>query len=272
LDNSFQLLAGGRKTLPRHQTLQATIEWSYELLSEAERVLLERLSIFSGGWTLEAAESVVNDPSFASTGNIVDLVSQLVNKSLVTVEWQSGVETRYRMLQTIHDFARGKLRMTGELESMRARHFDYFYTMAEDAEPRLFAVESSIDWAEREIDNIRAALAWTLESDSSGAISEERTGRALDLMLHVWPLWLNRGYSIEGSEWLNRLLAVHTAASPARARALLLASDFVGFRGDANGKATMIQEALTLARALGDKRRTAMALMEMSLVERDQHH
>jgi non-specific serine/threonine protein kinase len=88
-------------------------------------------------------------------------------------------------------------------------------------------------------------------------------------MLHIWPLWLNRGYSIEGSEWLNRLLTVHTISSPARARALLLASDFVGMRGDTSRKATMIQESLTLARALGDKKRTAMALMEMGVVERD---
>ena len=121
----------------------------------------------------------------------------------------------------------------------------------------------------REINNIRAALAWTLESDSSDAISEERTGRALELMLHIWPLWLNRGYSVEGDEWLNQLLSIHTYPTPARARALLLAGDFVGFRGDASGKEAIIREALNMARALGDRKRTAMALMEMGLVERE---
>jgi tetratricopeptide (TPR) repeat protein len=176
------------------------------------------------------------------------------------------------MLQTIHDFAREKLRMTGEFESMRARHFDYFYTMAQHAEPRLFAVESSIDWAEREIDNIRAAIAWTLESDPGGAISEERTGRALDLMLHVWPLWLNRGYSVEGDEWLNRLLSMHTSPTPARARALLLASDMAGYRGDSVGKAALVQESLALARGLGDKKRIAWALMEMGVIERNRDY
>jgi predicted ATPase/transcriptional regulator with XRE-family HTH domain len=272
LEHSFQLLTNGSASLPHHQTLRTTIMWSYDLLPEDERVLLQRLSVFSGGWSLEAAEAVVSDSSLIPSEKVLDLISQLVNKSLVIVEWQLKSDARYSMLQTIHQFARENLVASEGIANLRARHFDYFFTMAQHAEPKLFAAESSINWAETEIDNIRAALSWALEIDKRGVSSQEHSGRALELMLHVWPLWLNRGYSIEGSEWLNRLLAVHTAASPARARALLLAADFVGFRGDASGKATMIQEALTLARALGDKRRTAMALMEMGLVERDQHH
>jgi tetratricopeptide (TPR) repeat protein len=203
--------------------------------------------------------------------DVLDLLAQLVNKSLVVVEVQPDGEVRYRMLETIREYAREKLSASGELEELRARHFDYFHGMAQEGEPRLFAVESSIDWAEREIDNIRGALAWTLEKDPSGALSEERTGRGLELMLPIWPLWLSRGYTIEGSEWLNQLLAVHRGTTPARARALLIAGDFARYRGDYAGQNAFIQESLALARKLGDKKRIAWALMEMGLVERTSH-
>ena len=268
LDDRFHLLTRGQRTLPRHQTLRATIEWSYDLLDETERILFRRLSVFSGGWTLEAANIVFEEQEH----DVLDLLAHLVHKSLVTAEMRVEAEARYTMLETIREYAREELDTAGEREQIRARQFDYFFTMAQQAEPRLFAEKSSIDWAEAEIDNLRAALTWALERDANGASSQERTGHALELMLHIWPLWLNRGYSIEGSEWLNRLLTVHTISSPARARALLLASDFAGMRGDTSGKATMIQESLTLARALGDKKRTAMALMEMGVVERDRNY
>jgi predicted ATPase/transcriptional regulator with XRE-family HTH domain len=269
LENSFRLLSGGRTTLPRHQTLEATIEWSYDLLSEGERVLLERLSIFSGGWTLEAAEAVVSDSALVTTEKVFDLLSQLVNKSLVIVEWQARAEARYTMLQTIYMFAREKLRPRNELEHLRASHFNYFFRMVEQGEENLFAAESSIDWAEREIDNLRAALAWALERDPAGASSQERTGQALEMMLHVWPLWLARGYATEGNEWLQQLLSVHTAPTPARARALLVMGDLAGYRRDYMRQTQFTEEALTLARKLGNRKLIASSLMEMGLVMRD---
>jgi len=272
LETGFRLLSGGRTTLPRHQTLEATIEWSYDLLSKAERVLLGRLSIFSGGWTLESAEAVVSDSALVTTETVLDLLSKLVNKSLVIVEWQAGAEARHRMLQTIHMFAREKLRARNELEQLRAGHFDYFFRMVKQGEENLFAAESSVDWAEREIDNLRLALAWALDPDPGGASSQERTGRALELMLHVWPLWLSRGYSVEGNEWLNQLLSVHTASTSARARALLLMGDLAGFRRDYIGQTEFVQEALALARKLGDRKLIASSLMEMGLVERDHRY
>jgi predicted ATPase/transcriptional regulator with XRE-family HTH domain len=272
LDNSFRLLTGGRTTLRHHQTLHATIAWSYDLLPEAERVLLGRLSVFSGGWTLEAAEAVVSDSASLPVEIVLDLLAQLVNKSLVGVEWQPGAEARYTMLQTIREFAHHKLQATAETEHMRARHFDYFFRMAQQGEENLFAAESSLDWAEREIDNLRATLVWALERDPGGASSHERTGRALELMLHVWPLWLSRGYSMEGNEWLNQLLSVHTASTPARARALLLMGDLAGFRRDYVGQTEFVQESLALARELGDRKLIAWSLMEMGLVERDRRY
>ena len=272
LENSFQLLTGGSATLARHQTLEATIAWSYELLSETERVLLRRLSVFSGGWTLAAAESVAIDEARIPVESVLDLLSQLVNKSLVIVRWGARGEARYAMLQTIHDFVREKLRASGELNSLRARHFEYFLRTAEEAEPKLFDAESSLDRAEAEIDNLRSALGWSLEKEAAGLPSEERTGRGLQLMAHVWPLWLYRGYLTEGREWMKQLLAVHAFPSPARARALLLRADFARAEGDYAGQSTFIKESLSLARMLGDTKRIAWALMELAAIESDHHH
>lgn len=272
LEKSFLLLTGGSATLARHQTLQATIEWSYELLSETERALLSRLSVFSGGWALTAAESVASDPALIPVERILDLLSQLVNKSLVIVRWGARGEARYTMLQTIHDFVREKLQASSELDSMRARHFDFFLRAAEEAEPRLFAAESSLDWAEAEVDNLRAALAWALDGGSSSIPSEERTGQGLQLMAHVWPLWLYRGYLTEGREWMKQFLEVHAFPTLARARALLLRADFARADGDYTGQVAFIQESLTLARMLGDKKRIAWALMELAAIESDHHH
>ena len=265
LNDRFQLLTGGQTILPRHQTLRATLAWSHDLLSEPEQTLFRRLSVFAGGWTLEAANAVCG----GNDSDVFELLAQLVNKSLVVVEREPEAEARYRMLETIREYTREKLSAFGELEELRASHFDYFHSMAEQGEPMLFAPESSLDWAEREIDNLRTAFTWALEGDSDDASSQERAGRGLALLLHVWPLWLQRGYSIEGNEWLNQFLSVHTAGTLARTRGLFLAGDFARYRGDFAEQARLIQEALVLARELGDKKRIAWALMEMGLVERE---
>jgi predicted ATPase/DNA-binding XRE family transcriptional regulator len=272
LEHSFQLLSGGSETMARHQTLQATIDWSYDLLSETERALMRRLSVFSGGWILAAAEAVASDSSLIPVENVLDLHSQLVNKSLVIVKWESQGEARYTMLQTIRDFAREKLRTTGEMDDMRERHFDYFHALFKKEEANLFVNERSIDQAEREIDNLRATLAWTLEKDATGSLSEERAGRGLELIFHVWPLWLYRGYFSEGNEWIRQLLLVHDAPTPARARALTLAADFARYRGDYTVQLGLIEESLALSRRLGDRKQIAAALMEMGLLMRDLGH
>jgi non-specific serine/threonine protein kinase len=265
LNDRFQLLTSGQTITPRHQTLRTTLEWSHDLLSEAEQVLFRRLSVFAGGWTLDSANAVCGE----NGTDVLDILAQLVNKSLVIVEREPEAEARYRMLETIREYAREKLSTSGEREKLRARHFDYFHSMAEQGEPMLFAQESSLDWAESEIDDLRAAFAWSLESDSNDALSQERAGRGLELLLHVWPLWLQRGYSIEGNEWMNQFLSVHTATTLARTRALLLAGDFARYRGDLAEQVRLIQESLVLARELGDKKRIAWSLMEMGLAERD---
>ena len=144
--------------------------------------------------------------------------------------------------------------------------------MAQQSEASLFAAESSLDWAEMEIDNLRAALGWSLESDSGDSSSQERTGQALEMMLHIWPLWLSRGYSKEGYEWLRKLLSVHTDPTPARARGLLTMGDLAGYRRDYTSQAQFVEEALTPRAKLGNRHLIASALMEMGLTVRDHHY
>lgn len=190
LDDSFRLLTGGSRTvLSRHQTLRALIDWSYNLLSPEERVLFVRLSVFAGGFNLEAAENVCSDlgsginqsaGDFNLAGGvrldsdlILDLLTQLIDKSLVIpiegpvaggFEPPTGAETRFRMLETIRQYARDKLHDAGGGTSVRDRHLAYFLLLAEEAEPYLRR-GSQITWLDRldtELDNIRLALEWSL--------------------------------------------------------------------------------------------------------------
>jgi predicted ATPase len=204
LNDRFHLLTGGARTaLPRHQTLQAMIDWSHDLLSEPERVLLRRLSMFTGGWTLESAESVCLDEGIEKY-EILDLLTQLLNKSLILAEHKQGQETRYRMLETICQYARGKLWAVHEGELMRQRHLAYFVDLAERAEPNLRAFDMImwLDQLEAEHDNIRAALARALESNIE---AELRLASAL-----LW-FWHIRSHKNEGIDWLEQGLSIEAA-------------------------------------------------------------
>ena len=201
LNDRFHLLTGGARTaLLRHQTLQTMIDWSHDLLSEPERVLLRRLSVFAGGWSLEAAESVCGNESI-ETHEILDLLTQLLNKSLILAEHKQGQETRYRMLETIRQYAREKLWATGEGEMLSQRHLAYFVDLAERAEPNLrsFDMVMWLDRLETELDNIRAALTWALESNIEAQL---RLASAL-----LW-FWHIRGHRYEGIDWLERGLSI----------------------------------------------------------------
>src|SRR6202022_3582984 len=137
LDDRFRLLTGGGRTaVPRQQTLRAAIDWSYDLLSEPERVLLRRLSVFAGGWTLDAAEQVCTDVGQDGIwpNDVLDLLAQLVNKSLVTRDERE--ESRYRMLETIRQYARDKLLESGEGDRVRDGHLAYFTRLVEEVEPK----------------------------------------------------------------------------------------------------------------------------------------
>jgi len=256
------LLGSGRATLPHHQTIEATIEWSYDLLSEAEQSLLQRLSVFSGGWTLDAAESVVSDPARVHTEKVFELISQLVNKSLVVVEWQSRAEAHFRMLQTIREFAAGKLRAAAGTERLRSRHFDYFLSLAQQA--RLFGNEkgSWLDRLEAEHDNLRSALTYLLEA------GEIEKGAAL--ILPILDFYWFRGYATEAREWMNKFLERESPPSPGRALLLQKAGWLTRASGDFEKAAVLLERSLEMALEIGDKHRAAWALMDTGRAARDQ--
>jgi predicted ATPase/class 3 adenylate cyclase len=203
LDDRFRLLTSGARTvLPRHQTLQALIDWSHDLLSEPERTLLRRFSVFAGGWTLEAAESVCAGDSLGSD-QILDVLLHLVDKSLVVADIQRN-EPRYRMLETIRQYAREKLWAAGEGEILRERHLAYFVDLAERAEPNLRTFDMVV-WLgrlETEFENIRLALTWALESNIEAQL---RMASAL-----LW-FWHIRGHKQEGIDWLEQGLSIEAA-------------------------------------------------------------
>jgi predicted ATPase/transcriptional regulator with XRE-family HTH domain len=200
LNDRFRLLAAGARTvLPRHQTLQALIDWSHDLLTETERVALRRFSVFAGGWTLEAAEQVCAGAGLESN-EILDPLLRLVDKSLVIARTQEA-ETRYHMLETIRQYAHEKLWEAGEGELLRKRHLAYFVDLAERAEPNLRAFDMVmwLDRLETELDNIRATLEYALESNVEAQL---RLASAL-----LW-FWHIRGHKNEGVDWLERGLSI----------------------------------------------------------------
>jgi len=165
LNDRFRLLTGGSRTaLPRQQTLQALIDWSWNLLDESERITLRRLSVFSGGWRLSAAEEVIGDDQLEEA-SIFDLIDQLINKSLVVVNHLPGGEVRYRLLESIRQYARDRLFEAGEGEVLRDKHATYFAGFIDEVEAR-FSGEEMVPWLKRliqETDNFRSALEWTTE-------------------------------------------------------------------------------------------------------------
>jgi predicted ATPase/DNA-binding SARP family transcriptional activator len=201
LDNRFDLLTvGSRVALPRHQTLRLTFDWSHELLTEAERVLFRRLSVFVGGFNLEAAEEVCADEKIEAP-RVLELVSHLVDKSLITAEPQQG-ERRFRLLETGREYAREKLGESGEAGRLRKRHFNFFLRLAEEAEPKLTSAER-LSWLERlesEHDNLRAALEWS--QDQAG-----RREAMLRLAGSLYWFWHFGGHVAEGRRGLERVLA-----------------------------------------------------------------
>ena len=260
LDDRFRLLTAGRRTaLPRQQTLRAMVDWSYDLLAEPERVLLRRLSVFAGGWTFEAAESVGAGDGI-ETYAVLDLLAQLVDKSLVLVEDQHG-DLRYRLLETIRQYAREKLIEAGEEIRSRDRHLAFFLRLAEETEPVVRATQDRrvLDELEEEYDNLRVALEWSLAPPQpAGAVL--RLSGAL-----AWFWWV-RGYHDEGCHWLARALAVPSDRSAARMKALHGAGWLAHHRRDAATARALLRESLAIARELDDRWTIAWVLHALGRV------
>ena len=246
LDDRFRLLTGGARTaLPRQQTLQALIDWSYNLLAEKERLLFRRLAVFVGGWTLEAAETVCGGEGI-EPHQVLDLLSQLVKKSLVTMQDEHG-ESRYRRLETIRQYAREKLFETEEAAHIRDKHLDYFIQLAEQGFEELNGPNDLI-WIEKletEHDNFRAALSWSLESP------DVDPQKALQLSGALQDFWDTRGYTSEGYQWLSKSLKkAPDAPTPHRCRALVGVGLLCMRLSQGKDGLMYLDDALNLARQL----------------------
>jgi predicted ATPase/class 3 adenylate cyclase len=258
LDDRFRLLTGGSRTaLPRQQTLRALIDWSYDLLSEPERSLFRRFSVFAGGCTYEAIEKVCHQL------DVLDLLSQLVNKSLVAVEGE-GREPRYRLLETVRQYARDKLLEMGEAEQARDAHFDFFIRFVDMAGEKLGTAEA-LEWVRRldaEHDNIRAAIEWGME-------------KHLPETLRIVPLlarfWIRRGHEEEGRRIVAALveragrLPVPEGEAGNKWQALVggvwNSGAMLAYSQGDNGRGIpLAQQAVALARESGDTRLLSQAL------------
>ena len=264
--------------LPRHHTLRAAMDWSHDLLSGRERTLLRRLSMFSGGWTLAAAEQVCadrNDPAawascqegiaeargIAATTpglhvcNVLDLLTSLVEKSLAQTELRDG-KARYRMLETVREYAGEKLAKSGEHALMQERHRNWCLMLAEEAEPKLIGAEQST-WLlklDSELGNLRAALAL----QDTGETRLRLTGA-------LRRYWTTRGYVSEGRRWLEKSLTECSDASePVRAKAMHEAGTLAKLQGDYAAAKRYLEDSLEIRRGLGDDRGVAASLNNLA--------
>lgn len=264
LDDRFRLLTGGTRTAPpRHQTLEAAMDWSYDLLSVKEQLLLRRLSVFAGGWTLEAAEGVCAGETLQADA-VLDVLTQLVDKSLVLVETRSG-DPRYRLLESVRQYAQNKLAASGEAGGVRRRHAAWFTTLAERAGPELSGADQAV-WQERlelDLDNFRVAMQWSLEDPETDA------GVRIAGALH-W-FWYVRGYFSEGVKWLEAALAgTNRASDVVRARALRAASSLMLSMRRYDRAAALAAESRVAFEAAGDPRGVALACTLLGYAALDQ--
>ena len=246
LGDRLKLLTGGARDLPeRQRTLRSTIEWSYGLLGEGEKVLFARLSVFAGGRTLEAIEAICNAEGDVPM-DVLDALESLVDKSLLRQEEGVRGEPRFYMLETIHEYAREKLQESGEAEELRRLHAQYFLSLAEEAKPRINEVERDL-WRSRleaEHGNLRAALRWAMDSEDSST--------ALRLADAIFWFWFHRGYWKEGRGWLEEALGLPGASTPTaeRAEALTDVGILAWLQGDHDVARSRLEESVTLCRNL----------------------
>lgn len=254
LDASLGILSSGARTIvPRHRTLRETIRWSYDLLDDTERVLLRRLSVFAGDFTLEAAERVAAGPSL-DADDVLDVLGALVDKSLANLREEEGL-ARYFLLETIRQFAGEQLDATDEAPDVRARHAEAYLELVAQAEPH-FITRDRPRWVarvERELDNVRVALAHLAAHDP---------GRYVQLAGMLGWFWYSSGLWSEGRRWLEGALDVpRDAVAPVdRARALLGFGVLASLQADVPAATPRLQECAAIARMLGDGSREAYAL------------
>jgi predicted ATPase/class 3 adenylate cyclase len=258
LAERFRLLTGGKRTaLQRQQTMRALIDWSYDLLSEAEKMLLRRVAIFAGGWTLDAATEICADEHL-ETWDVLDLMTSLVDKSLVVAELQ-GTSQRYRLLESTREYALEKLDATGERQVLARKHAEYFTRVARSAD-QAFARTPLQPWMaplELEVENFRAALNWSLIERRAVQLGAAIAGS-------LESLWIEGGMEAEGRQWVNAALGFDRELVPdAELSRLFLASAAIyGYEGERVVQAA--KRAIELYEQLGDRIGVARARFELA--------
>lgn len=253
LNDRFSLLTSGKRTaLPRHQTLRAAIDWSYDLLTPPEQVLFSRLAVFAGGFSLEEAEAICGFGEL-KRNDVLDLLGKLVDKSLVVAEIASATSTsRYRLLETIRQYAQEKLNESDDAE-VRNHHLEFYVKLAEDVEDQLELVNQGIllDQLEAEIDNIRSAIDW--------AVASEQILLALRLVGALRRFWVIRSHDAEGFERVKAILNHPGASQPTSARLKTMNTYFFMLwpHGKLNEAESLIEDAIELGTKLGDRRQEA---------------
>jgi predicted ATPase/DNA-binding CsgD family transcriptional regulator len=279
LERRLQILTGGPQDVPaRQQTLRNTLDWSYRLLSADEQRLFRCLAVFSGGCTLDAAETIyaVVDHDAQDTGSmlpaasaesmpidVLDRVAALIDSNFVRQVEQDDREPRLVMLETIREYGLERLAASGEMEYLARLHATHFLALAEEAEPKLMCAEQGrwLNRLELERDNLRAALRWALDHDDPTM--------ALRLGGALWRFWFRRGYLSEGRGWLEEALTGSDAVAPGvRAKALTGTGILAYYQGDLSRSATLCGESLALCRKLGDTSGIVDALHGLALVAR----
>jgi predicted ATPase len=273
LEPRLALLTGGPRDLPaRQQTLRATIAWSYDLLTEPERRLFERLGVFVGGFTLGAGSWVMGDggsPDALLAPNThhpspitLDLVSALVSRSLLRQQEQPDGEPRFSMLETIREYALERLEMRGEAAEARRRHAQHFMALAEEAEPWLTRSQAGLwmDRLELDQDNLRAALVWSDSVSEANALAR--------MAVRLWYFWYLRGHFDDAERWIGR--ALDRATEPeTRLDLLIAAANLAFFQDDAATSIRMWSEAIELGRAHGNQRAVARSLARRGFMLRN---
>jgi len=296
LDDRFRLLTGGRTTaLARQQTLLAAIEWSYDHLAPDEQQLLRLLSVFAGGWTLAGAMRVIGD--HADEYEVLDLLTRLLDRSLVTIERTEGGTTRYAMLETVRQYALERLNQSGEGDAARTRHLEYYVALAEEAEPKLSGGKQG-EWLVRlkaELDNLLQALAWCDQADDRGELGLRLAYALLGFWYHLGLIELGHQVTLaalgragagarnrvrarvlvgagslsrsvdrcdEANEYAVDALSIarETGDDKLAVESLLILGYLLNDRGSTAASLGHLEEALTLARDLGDKVLVAKAL------------
>jgi predicted ATPase len=282
LENRLKLLTGGARDLPaRQQTMRGAVEWSYDLLPNDEKILFRRLAIFAGGFTLEAAEAIVNCqlPVVCQgeiseqetieikqlTIDILDGITSLVDKSLLIAKEKEDGDVRFRMLEVVHEYAIELSISCGDAEAMRCNHGEYFLRLGEAAEPHLRG-EQAVKWLnclEEEHDNLRDALHWSLKNDAA---------MAAQLAASLRYFWAFHGHVTEGRKWFKAILESGSLAIPAVVRTKLLSGLGMAARhqGDYEAARKAYEEALTESRAANDLRQIVISSNGLGIVEKQQ--